>query len=236
VKRIAPNETPHTAQCPLVIAPYAGWMAIDLPPIRMMTMKHAVLTRLSEQDYLEGEGASPIRHEYVAGEVFAMAGASKAHNIISGNVFTLLRSALRGSACQTFFADMRVHIATQSSYYYPDVVVTCASGDLSSDAPKDRIESPSLIVEVLSTSTEAIDRREKMLAYRHIESLREYVLIDQERRWVEVYRRAGSGWVADLYSPGDAITLNPGTLNPATLDTVQLNVGMDDVYEGSGVA
>jgi Uma2 family endonuclease len=198
-------------------------------------MKHAVMTQLSEADYLDGEGASPIRHEYVAGEVFAMAGASKAHNIISGNVFVLLRAALRGSGCQTFMADMRVRIAAQSSYYYPDVVVTCAPGDLASDAPKDHIESPGLIVEVLSPGTEAIDRREKMLAYRHIESLREYVLIDQERRWVEVYRRAGSGWVADLYSPGDTITLNPGTLNPATLDTANLNVSMDDVYEGSGI-
>ena len=157
-------------------------------------MKHAVLTRLSEQDYLEGGRASPIRHEYVAGEVFARAVSNKAHNLISGNVAMLLRNAWRGSGCQTFIADMRVRIAAQSSFYYPDVVVTCAPGDdLASGAPKDHIESPSLIVEVLSPSTEAIDRREKMLAYRHIENLREYVLIDQDRRWVEVYRRAGSG-------------------------------------------
>lgn len=194
-------------------------------------MKHAVQTQLSEQDYLDGEGASQIRHEYVAGEVFAMAGASKAHNIISGNVYALLRAALRGSGCQTFMADMRVRIAAQSCYYYPDVVVTCSPEDLSSDAPKDRVEAPGLIVEVLSPTTEAIDRREKMLAYRHIESLREYVLVDQERRWVEVYRRAGSGWVADLYSPEDTITLNP-----STQDTAVLHFGMDEVYEGSGVA
>ena len=204
-------------------------------------MKHAVLTQLSEQDYLEGETTSQVRHEYVAGEVFAMAGGSKAHNIISGNVFALLRATQHGSGCQTFIADMRVRIIKQSSYYYPDVGVTCALSDLTSDAPKDHIESPSLIVEVLTPSTEAIDRREKMLAYRHIDSLREYVLIDQERRWIEVYRRAGSGWVADLYSPGDTISLNPSTLNPGTsntapLDRGTLNFGMDDVYEGSGVA
>ncbi|MEQ1592258.1 MAG: Uma2 family endonuclease [Thiobacillaceae bacterium] len=197
-------------------------------------MKHAAMTQLSEADYLDGEGASPIRHEYVAGEVFAMAGGSKAHNIISLNVAVLLRAALHGSGCQTFIADMHVRIAVQSSYYYPDVVVTCAPDDLKSDASKTHIEFPSLIVEVLSPATEAIDRREKMLAYRHIASLSEYVLIDQERRWVEVYRRAESGWVADLYSPGDTITLNPGTLNPA-LDTGKLAFSMDDVYEGSGV-
>ena len=208
-------------------------------------MKHAVLTQLSEQDYLKGEETSQIRHEYVAGEVFAMAGGSKAHNLISLNVAMLLRNGLHGNGCQTFMSDMRVRIASQSSYYYPDVVVTCAPSDLARDAPKDHIESPSLIVEVLSPRTEAIDRREKMLAYRHIDSLREYVLIDQERRWIEVYRRAGSGWVADLYSPGDTISLNPSTLNPGTsnpgtsntapLDRGTLNFGMDDVYEGSGV-
>ena len=164
-----------------------------------------------------------------------MAGGSKAHNLISLNLAVLLRNALRGSGCQTFIADMRVRIAVQSSYYYPDVVVTCAPGDQGSDAPKNHIESPSLIVEVLSPATEAANfessgRREKMLAYRHIASLSEYVLIDQERRWVEVYRRAESGWVADLYSPGDTITLNP-----TTLDTGKLTFGMDDVYEGSGV-
>lgn len=193
-------------------------------------MKHAVQTQLSEQDYLEGERANPIRHEYVAGEVFAMAGSSKAHNIISLNIATLLRSTLRGSGCQTFMTDMRVRISAQSSYYYPDIVVTCAPGDLADDAPKDRVEWPGLIVEVLSTTTEAIDRREKMLAYRHIETLREYVLVDQERRWVEVYRRTDSGWVADLYSPEDTVTLNPATPGAAGL-----SFGMDEVYEGSGV-
>ncbi|MFN3715830.1 MAG: Uma2 family endonuclease [Thiobacillus sp.] len=133
-------------------------------------MKHALITQPSESDYLEGESVSAIRHEYVAGEVFAMAGGSKAHNTISGNVFALLRAALRGSDCQTFIADMRVRIATQSSYYYPDVTVTCAPGDLAADAPNDYIASPCLIVGVLSPTTEAIDRREKMLAYRQIGS------------------------------------------------------------------
>ena len=192
-------------------------------------MKHATRTGLDESDYLAGELVSPIRHEYVAGEVFAKTGSCKAHNLISGNVAILLRNALRGSGCQTFIADMRVHIATQSSYYYPDVVVTCAPADLADDAPEHQLEAPSLIVEVLSPGTEAIDRREKMLAYRHIDSLVEYVLIDQERRWVEVYRRTDSGWVADLYSPGDTVALN-------LRESGALVFGIDDVYEGSGVA
>jgi len=133
-------------------------------------MKHAEQTQLSEQDYLEGERANPIRHEYVAGEVFAMAGGSKAHNIISLNIATLLRSKLRGSGCQTFIADMRVRIAAQSIYYYPDVVVTCAFADMASDAPKDHIESPSLIVEVLSGVVIDEDdylRREETAAVKH---------------------------------------------------------------------
>jgi Uma2 family endonuclease len=234
-----------------------------------------LITPLSEADYLAGESAGAIRHEYVAGEVFAMAGGSKAHNTISLNIATLfnvkqraaltaspspawgrgrgegnghgvlsfhvpgrqdamtVRSKLRGSGCQTFIADMRVRIASQSSYYYPDVVVTCAPGDLAADSPKDYIASPSLIVEVLSPTTEAIDRREKMLAYRQIESLREYVLVDQERRWVEVYRRTESGWVADMYSPEDTVTLNLVNLKSGA---APLDIDMAELYEGSGVA
>ena len=189
-------------------------------------MKHAIVPQLSQQEYLETERASQVRHEYVAGEIFAMAGGSKAHNIISGNVFALLRSKLRDSGCQTFIADMKVRIATQASYYYPDVAITCAPDDLASDSPKDYIESPVLLVEVLSPTTEAIDRREKMLAYRHIASLREYVLIDQERRWVEVYRRNEAGWSADIFAPDDEITL----------ESADMQISMDDLYEGSGVA
>lgn len=148
-----------------------------------------------------------------------MAGGSKAHNIISLNIATLLRSKLRGSGCQTLMADMRVRIAAQSSYYYPDVAITCAPADLAADSPTDFIASPCLIVEVLLPTTEAIDRREKMLAYRQIESLREYVPIDQDQRWVEVYRRTESGWMADMYSPEDTVTLNPGA---ATLESTWL--------------
>lgn len=199
-------------------------------------MKQAAHTQLDETNYLEGESASEIRHEYVAGEVFAMAGGSKAHNIISLNIAMLLRNALRGGGYQTFIADMRVHVAAQSCYYYPDVVVTCAGSDLAENAPKDHIGSPCLIIEVLSPTTEAIDRREKMLAYRHLESLREYVLVDQERRWVEVYRRTGAGWMADLYSPEDTVTLNPGGLDPAAPGIARLSFDMDELYEGSDVA
>ncbi|BBP05720.1 hypothetical protein TPL01_24560 [Sulfuriferula plumbiphila] len=189
-------------------------------------MKHAIVLQLSEQEYLETERASQVRHEYVAGEIFAMAGGSKAHNTISLNMAVLLRNKLRDSGCQTFIADMKVRIATQARHYYPDVAVTCAPGDLASDSPRDYIESTVLLVEVLSPATEAIDRREKMLAYRHIASLREYVLIDQERRWVEVYRRNEAGWSADIFAPDDEITL----------ESADMQISMDDLYAGSGVA
>lgn len=189
-------------------------------------MKNASIPQLTEIDYLDAERSGQARHEYVAGEVFAMAGGSKAHNTISLNIAVLLRTALRGSGCQTFIADMKVRIATQASYYYPDIAVTCAPADLTSDSAKDYIESPVLLVEVLSPSTEAIDRREKMLAYRHIASLREYMLIDQERRWVEIYRRNETGWSADIYAPEDDITL----------ESAALHITMDTLYEASGVA
>lgn len=187
-------------------------------------MKQAQVSKLSEEAYLEGERASPVRHEYLAGEVFAMAGASKAHNTIAGNVFALLRSGLRGGPCRAYISDMKLRIAAQPAYYYPDVTVTCSGTDLAADSPKDYLESPTVIVEVLSPATEAIDRREKMLAYRHLASLEEYVLIDQDRGWVEVYRRSEGGWNVLILTPGDSVPL----------ESVGLSLTLDEIYEGSG--
>jgi Uma2 family endonuclease len=192
-------------------------------------MQNARVSKLSEIDYLTGERVSTLRHEYIAGEVFAMAGGSKAHNTIALNLALLLRTGLRGHGCQVFMADMRVRIAAQASYYYPDVVATCAASDLAPDAPPESLDAPCLIIEVLSRSTEAIDRREKWLAYQQIASLAEYVLVDQEQRRVEVLRRAGTDWqrtIAD--ASGDVLTL----MHPSH----PCQFSLADIYEGSGVA
>ncbi len=181
-------------------------------------MQHASLKSLSVDDYLESEPKSDIRHEYVNGEVYAMAGAGEAHNLIAGNVFSRLRGAVRGGPCRVFISDMKVRVAEWNAFYYPDILVVCDSSDTQSYFK----ERPCLIVEVLSPSTEGIDRREKLLAYRTLESLREYVLIAQDKRQVEVYRRAVDGtWSLETLTDGD----------PLHLECAGATLSLDEVYE-----
>ena len=188
-------------------------------------MLHALVEPLDEAAYLEAERAAGIKHEYVAGEVFAMAGASKTHGTLALNAAFALRAHLRGGPCRTWVADMKVRVAAASAYYYPDVVVSCDARDLAADAPQDYLEAPQLVIEVLSPSTEVIDRREKWLAYRRLESLKEYVLIDPARRWVEVYRRTASGWAQDIYTDAEVVELA----------SVGLALPMSELYADSGV-
>ncbi len=170
-------------------------------------MRHTTATYYAEADDLKNEQDSLDKHEYVAGEVFAMAGASKRHGTLAGNAFIALRQHLRGKPCGVWMADMKVRVRADSAYYYPDVVATCDPADLGPDAPKDFLEAPKLVVEVLSESTEPVDRREKLLSYRRLPSLDEYVLIDQNKPWVEVFRRTPAGWTQDIYEAGEAVRL-----------------------------
>lgn len=181
----------------------------------------------SEADYLAMEAQSPVRHEYVAGQIYAMTGASLRHNVIALNLATALRTHLRGSPCRAFFSDARLHIAKQQSYYYPDVMVTCDPRHLQLTSADTLIETPRLIVEVLSISTEATDRREKLLAYRSLPSLLEYVLVSQEAPRIEVHRRQGDiGWEVVILSPGDAVEFA----------SVELRTDFAAIYEESGLA
>ena len=134
-------------------------------------MRHATVTYYAEADYLGNEQDALDKHEYVAGEVFAMAGASKRHGTLAGNAFIALRQHLRGQPCGVWMADMKVRVRADSAYYYPDVVATCDPADLGPAAPKDFLEAPKLVVEVLSDTTEPVDRREKLLSYRRLPSL-----------------------------------------------------------------
>jgi len=203
---------------------YHGRVPRTLP--RKAPMKQAALLYYSETDYLAAEREADRKHEYVAGEVFAMAGASKAHGTLALNMAIALRQHLRGQPCGVWMADMKVRVRADSAYYYPDVVTTCAERDLAPDAPSDHIEAPLLVVEVLSDSTEAIDRREKWRSYRHLDSLREYVLIDQNRPWVEVYRRSRDGWTQEVYSAGETLQLA----------SVELSLSLNELYADTGIA
>ena len=173
------------------------------------------------QEYLDGEQHSDIRHEYLAGQVFAMAGAGRTHNLIAGNTFAQLRAAIRGTPCQAFMADMKVRVDANDAFYYPDVVVTCQA----SDSDEYFLNAPCLIVEVLSPTTEAIDRREKLIAYRTLPSLRYYLLVSQEKRQVECHtREADKLWRI-------VVTEDTGSLD-ILCDGLSANVSLDDIYEG----
>ena len=175
---------------------------------------------IPHQEYLDGEQYSDIRHEYLAGQVFAMAGAGEKHNRISLNIAFHLRAAARGKPCGVFISDMKLRVEQSDAYYYPDVMVTCDSEDSESFYK----QSPCLIVEVLSPSTEAIDRREKLIAYRNLPSLRYYLLVSQEKRQVECYARdAENRWRL-------TVSENEGALKIAC-DDLNANFSLDDIYE-----
>ncbi|MCC7278822.1 MAG: Uma2 family endonuclease [Chromatiaceae bacterium] len=159
---------------------------------------------ISADDYLAGEIHSPIRHEYVAGEVFAMAGATEEHATIALNFAALLRNQVRGGPCRVYIADMKLRVAAAVAFFYPDVFVTCDPRDATEPLAK---RHPSLICEVLSESTEAYDRGGKFAAYRTLESLKEYLLIDSRRRAVEVFRRQPGGWLLSPVPPDGALEL-----------------------------
>jgi Uma2 family endonuclease len=158
---------------------------------------------LSPEEYLAWEEKAEVRHEYIDGEVFAMAGSSDDHATIVGNVFVVLSPFARGRGCRIYPQDVKAQIHDQSRYYYPDLLVTCDPRDREDKYVKRHYK---LIVEVLSESTEAFDRGKKFEDYRRSESLEEYLLVAQDRLAVDVFRRNGLGkWEFEGYGPGDAV-------------------------------
>ncbi|MBE9235233.1 Uma2 family endonuclease [Anabaena aphanizomenioides LEGE 00250] len=174
---------------------------------------------ISPEEYLELEETSSIKHEYRQGQVYAMAGASNTHVVISGNVFAMLRNHLRGKGCQAYISDTKAHIEKMDIYYYPDVIVSCDSRD---KAFNNFLRYPCLIIEVLSPTTEAFDRGDKFADYRNLTTLQEYVLVSQNKINVDVFRRNSEGqWV--LYSYGKEENLH--------LASVDFQCSINDVYE-----
>ncbi|MBW4466213.1 MAG: Uma2 family endonuclease [Pegethrix bostrychoides GSE-TBD4-15B] len=154
-------------------------------------------SHLTPDEYLQLESNSPIKHEYIDGQVYAMAGASDAHVTVTGNLFALLRSHVRGSGCRVYIADMKARIESLNRFYYPDILVTCDPRDQATSTYK---QHPTLIVEVLSDSTEAFDRGDKFFDYMKLDSLQEYVLINTRRQQIECFRRNAEGqWILQLY-------------------------------------
>lgn len=154
---------------------------------------------LCVEDYLKYEADGRVRHEYIAGEIFAMTGASVEHNRIAGRIFNAFANHLRGGPCEAYMSDVKVRLKNnmEDIFYYPDVMVACGR----EGAEKYYIRNPKLIVEVLSPTTEAIDRREKSLHYRQIPSLEEYVLVAQDNCEVTIQRRSEEWQPTILTSP-----------------------------------
>lgn len=189
-------------------------------------MRTADYKTFSEQEYLTIEARSQLRHDYVAGEIYAMTGGSLRHNVITLNIATRLREHLRGNPCRVFMSDAKVRIAKTSAYYYPDVVVTCDPRLLSLTADAMVIEQPLVVIEVLSPNSEGIDRREKLQAYRTIPTLREYAMVHQDRPAIEIHRRSGElAWQIVSLGPED----------PFELTSLDFRASFAQVYDEAGI-
>jgi Uma2 family endonuclease len=156
-----------------------------------------VQPHLTPEAYLEAEKFSPIKHEYINGKIYDMAGASDAHVTLMLNMAFTLKNHLQGTGCRVYASDMKARIDSLNIFYYPDILVTCDARDREFEYFKCY---PCLIIEVLSDSTEAFDRGDKFLDYQEIETLKEYILINQKRQQIECFRRNSEGnWVLYVY-------------------------------------
>ena len=162
------------------------------------------------ESYLDWEKQQPLRHELVNGDIYAMAGTSDQHNEIAGNFYSLLRQHLRGTPCRVFMADVKVRIETANCCFYPDIQVTCADSDRTDRWVK---RAPILVIEVLSDSTAAYDLGDKFAAYQQLDSLGEYVLVDQARIRVQLYRRRAGKWWVEGIGPGQRLCLESVALD-----------------------
>ena len=172
---------------------------------------------MSYEEYFAWEATQEMRHEYINGEVIAMAGGTRNHNRVSFNFSKILDNALGDRQCEVYIADVKVQVEPSCKYFYPDVVVTCDERDRDPQL----VLFPCLIIEVLSPSTEAYDRGFKFSQYRKFDSLQEYVLVQIEQPVVEVFQRNQDGkWLFSEYGIGDRIFLK----------SVNVEITVSDLY------
>ncbi len=188
-------------------------------------MTAALRPRYLFSEYLEIEEMSrDVRHEYVAGEIYAMAGGTVEHAGLASAFTAVLFDHLRGGPCRPYGADLRLRIRAVDVATYADVVVLCEPIERDPDSPT-HVTNPRVVVEVLSPTTERYDREQKRLYYQQMPSLSEYVLVAQDRRRVEVWRREGDGWRHSAHGHGERIPL----------PSIQLDVDVDALYADAGV-
>lgn len=184
-----------------------------MPPLAQQTYTAA--------EYLRLERSAGHKSEFVNGRIHAMTGASRAHNLIAGNIFGEIRARLRGRPCEVYVNDMRVKVRQTGLYTYPDVAAVCGEPQFEDDAV-DTLLNPSVIVEVLSDSTEKYDRGTKFSHYRRLESLREYILISQDGPSVEKFVRANELWTLEEISGHGAVL---------TIESLDCSVSLADIYD-----
>ena len=187
-----------------------------------MAARTAAASLVTPEDYLAGEVESDVRHEYVGGAVYAMAGGRNQHNTVKGNVFSAFHSQLRGKPCRPFDSDtkVRLRLPDQTRFYYPDAQITCHP-----NPPNDTFQDhPSVIVEVLSASTRRIDEGEKREGYLALPSVEAYLLVESERALVVCLRRGASGFSREVYEGRDAVV---------PLPEAGITLALRDVYEGA---
>jgi Uma2 family endonuclease len=176
-------------------------------------------------DYLGVEEVSAVRHEFLDGQIFAMAGGTPEHAALSAAVVVLLGSKLRGGPCRPYSADLRIRVLATGLATYPDAAIVCGALERDPASPT-HVTNPSVVVEVLSASTEEYDRGEKREHYQQIPSLREYVLIAQDRRRVEVFARPSGGeWAVAVHASGELVEL----------PSLGLSFSADELYDAAGL-
>ena len=165
----------------------------------------AVQSHLTPDEYLALERKTTIKSEYLDGQMYAMSGATRAHNLVCGNIFGELRNQLKESACEVYTNDMRVMVSSAGLYTYPDVLVVCDEPRFEDDS-FDTLLNPTALFEILSPSTEAYDRGAKFGYYRQLDSLQEYTLVSQDCMRVERYLRQKEQWIlTDFGKPEDVV-------------------------------
>lgn len=179
---------------------------------------------LSEEQYLQNEMLSSVKHEYVDGQIYAMAGASEKHNLIAGNIFSSLRNARHSSGCRVFISDMKLRIA-DSYVYYPNVMLVCECGKDDDEYYK---HQPCLIAEVLAKNTQATDEREKLINYQKIASLKYYLMVDSQEKQVHYLQRDDSGiWQTAVLEAGENLLVQ--------CENYQSILTLDSIYEDVGL-
>ncbi len=187
-------------------------------------LAYAKNSYVSPEEYLAFERESREKHEFIGGEIVAMAGASENHNVISSNLFGEMFIQLKKSKCRAFSSDMRVKAANakKTNYYYPDIVVTCGKREFD-DEKRDVLLNPQVVVEVLSKSTRLKDRNEKLESYMALESLTDYVMVEQDTMRIEHYSRIDTeNWKVRL--------LNENA-QELVLESIGCRVPLSDIYD-----